>query len=372
MTSMIDRVKQPKSTQQKTQENQTIKNLAASWYIAMSSKDLKKKPLKIELFGQSLVAWRDEKGHPVIMELYCPHLGASLAMGKVVDGCIQCPFHHWRFDDSGECVSAPALDRIPSTAHQTTYTTIERYGYIWVWYGSETPLFPLPECAAAESEADQYMPLRFTYNTRTTVRMMVENAYDYYHVITLHAQKLSGSVQLSLFNDQHTAQKKETPINQEAWEALQKIDASVPEEAWFGALIQYPLESYVGRLGPIADTLGLSAKAFTSRVDSWAGGTRVTNFTDHQERLILLFGTTPIANNNTIGHFLVMIRKTGNFWLDLLYLLLFGWQSRIAFGKEDIPIFNQLNTDAARAYVKHDYGILKFRDFYQRWVNKVE
>jgi hypothetical protein len=128
----------------------------------------------------------------------------------------------------------------------------------------------------------------------------------------------------------------------------------------------------VGRLGPVADALGLGAKAFTARVDSWAGGTRVTNFTDAEERLTLLFGATPVANNNTVAHFLVMIRKTGNFWLDMLYLLLFSWQSKTAFGKEDIPIFNNLNTDAGRAYVKHDRGILKFREFYQRWVDKVK
>lgn len=372
MTSATEKVKQPKSIQWKTQENQSVTNLAASWYIAMLSKDLAKKPIKIELFGRSLVAWRDEKNRPVLMELYCSHLGASLAMGKVVDGCIQCPFHHWRFDTSGECISAPEVERIPPTAHQATYATTERYGYIWVWYGSETTLFPLPECPAAESEKHNYMPLRFTYNTKTTVRMLVENACDYYHVITLHGQNVSGSIQLSLFDDEHTAQQKESSINQEAWEALQQRKASVPEAAWFGALIQYPLQSYVGRLGPVADALGLGAKAFTARVDSWAGGTRVTNFTDAEERLTLLFGATPVADGNTVAHFLVMIRKTGNFWLDMLYLLLFSWQSKTAFGKEDIPIFNNLNTDAGRAYIKHDRGILKFREFYQRWVDKVE
>ncbi|MDZ8084402.1 MAG: Rieske 2Fe-2S domain-containing protein [Nostoc sp. DedQUE12b] len=372
MTSTIEKVKQPKSTQQKTEENQKVTNLAASWYVAMLSKELGKKPITIEIFGKSLVAWRDENDHPVIMELYCSHLGASLAMGTVVDGCIQCPFHHWRFDGSGQCVSAPAVDRIPPTARQGTYPTTERYGYIWVWYGSEIPLFPLPECPSAESGKHNYMPLRFVYNTKTTVRMLVENACDYYHVITLHGQKVSGSIQLSLFDDEHTAQQKEAPINQEAWDALQQGKAPVPEEAWFGALIQYPLASYVGRLGPVAEALGLGAKAFTARVDSWSGGTRVTNYTDAEERLTVLFSATPIADNNTTAHFLVMVRKTGNFWLDMLYLLLFSWQSKTAFGKEDIPIFNNLDTDAGKAYVKHDRGILKFREFYQRWVNKIE
>ena len=357
MTSTIDNVKQPKLTQRKTEENKKVMNLAASWYIAMLSKDLGKKPIAIELFGGPLVAWRDQKGHPVIMEPYCSHLGASLAIGKVVDGCIQCPFHHWRYDGSGQCVWAPEVDHIPPTARQATYVTIERYGCIWVWYGSQTPLFPLPECSAAGGERHNYMPLRFVYNTKTTVRRLVENACDYYHVITLHAQGVTGSIQLTLLNDQHTAQQREAPIQ---------------KEAWFGALIQYPLKSYVGRLGPVVQALGISAKAFTARVDAWPGGTIVTNFTDAEERLTLLFCATPVADNKTTAHFLVMIRKTGNFLLDILYFCLFSLQAKIAFGAEDIPVFNNLKSDAGGVYVKHDRGILKFREFHQRWVDKVE
>lgn len=357
MSSTIENVKQPKSTQPKTEVNKKVMNLAASWYIAMLSKDLGKKPIEIELFGRPLVAWRDQKGHPAIMELYCSHLGASLAMGKVVDGCIQCPFHHWRYDGSGQCVSAPEVDHIPPKARQANYATIERYGCIWVWYGSETPLFPLPECSAATGESHNYMPLRFVYNTTTTVRMLVENVCDYYHVITLHGQGVTDSVQLTLLDDQHRIQQREVLIQ---------------KEAWFGALIKYPLKSYVGRLGPVTKALGLTSEFFTSRIDAWPSGTVVTNFTDAEERLTLLFCTTPVADNKTTAYFLVMIRKTGKFWLDILYFLLFSWQAKTSFGKEDIPVFNKLKTDAGGAYVKHDRGILKFREFYQRWVDKVE
>ncbi|HXV76303.1 MAG TPA: Rieske 2Fe-2S domain-containing protein [Candidatus Polarisedimenticolaceae bacterium] len=28
----------------------------------------------------------------------CPHMGASLADGKLVGGCVECHWHHWRFD----------------------------------------------------------------------------------------------------------------------------------------------------------------------------------------------------------------------------------------------------------------------------------
>lgn len=81
----------------KLPDNPTGINLASAWYIALSSRRLKPgKVLALELFGEKLVAWRTKSGRPVIMPRYCPHQGASLAIGKVIDDELRCPFHHWR------------------------------------------------------------------------------------------------------------------------------------------------------------------------------------------------------------------------------------------------------------------------------------
>lgn len=38
----------------------------------------------------------------------CPHRGASLASGAVVDSVVSCPLHGWQFDlETGECLSQP-------------------------------------------------------------------------------------------------------------------------------------------------------------------------------------------------------------------------------------------------------------------------
>src|SRR5260370_2867153 len=49
--------------------------------------------LPLHYFGQDLVAWRDRRGVPHVLDAYCQHLGANLAYG----GCgnaegIPCPF----------------------------------------------------------------------------------------------------------------------------------------------------------------------------------------------------------------------------------------------------------------------------------------
>ncbi|NMG08666.1 aromatic ring-hydroxylating dioxygenase subunit alpha [Brasilonema sp. UFV-L1] len=350
-----EKVRTPKPTQpHKGVDKKKAMSLAASWYVAMPSKALGKKLKAVELFGQPLVAWRDQQGKPVIMERYCSHLGASLAIGELVDGCIQCPFHHWRYDRSGNCVFVPEVNHIPPKARQVTYVTTERYGYVWVWYGSQNPLFPLPEFPSAED--NNYIPYRFEFEVETTVRRVAENTYDHLHVVTVHQLKVSGSAQLTLLNNQNSEEYSES---------------SVQKESSFKALIKFPLKNYVGPLGRVVQAFGLDAKVLTLQVDGSPSGHKVTGFIDGEERFQTMGGITPIAENKTVKHSLVMVKKTGTFWLDILYYILFGWQSKNSF-TQDIPIWNTMDPSVGDAYVKEDLGVLNFRRFYQNWINKAE
>lgn len=339
-----------------------IMNLAASWYIAMRSKNLAKKPKEIEMFGQSLIAWRDKNGHPVIMERYCSHLGASLAIGKIVDGCIQCPFHHWRFDSSGKCVLIPDVDHIPLRARQATYITTERYGYIWVWYGSKIPLFSLPDFLA-DDEKDNYIPVHYAINAKTSVQKIAENALDYYHFTALHGLKISDSIQFTLLHKQCLAE--ENKLN-------------ILKEAWFGGLIEASIKSfvqpnnrYVKNLDPIARALGMDAEKFTARIDCWPTGHITTIFLKDVEKFKVVDCITPITENETIIECLLMVKKTNNIFLNIIYFLFFLLQNKVA-ASEDRLVFNNTKSDTKRNYVKYDIGIIEFRKFYQKWVDKVE
>src|SRR4028118_2121749 len=356
MNSNLENPVALKLTQPETKVDRYEKKFAASWYIVMQSKAVSKKPKAIELFGQSLVAWRDQNGQPVIMERFCPHMGGNLAIGKVVEGCIQCPFHHWRFDSSGECTSIPDVDRIPPKARQMTYITAERYGYIWLWYGSQTPLFSLPECSAAENHSHHYMPFRFQSRVKTTVRRVVESPYDYSHIITVHNQKISEPIKFNLPNDQL---------------AKQNQLLSLPE-AWFGALIEFPSDnSYMGRLGVLAKALGLQAESFALQVDSWPSGHSITAFMDSVETFKILNAPTPLTEDEAIVHVLLMVKKTGKLWLDIVYYLLFIWQIKVVT-TEDNQIFDNTKLGGGGVYINHDVGVLKYREFYKLWVDKVE
>ena len=42
-------------------------------------------PLRLRLLGENLIAFRDTNGNVGVMEEYCPHRGASLALGRNED-----------------------------------------------------------------------------------------------------------------------------------------------------------------------------------------------------------------------------------------------------------------------------------------------
>ncbi|KOP26509.1 hypothetical protein AMR41_10065 [Hapalosiphon sp. MRB220] len=349
----VNLVKEPE-----TQIKQSM-NLAASWYIAMQSVELGKKPIAIELFGRALVAWRDKDGKAVIMERFCSHVGASLAIGEVVDGCIQCPFHHWRYDNSGVCVHIPKVatphtDHIPSTARQKTYVTEERYGYIWVWYGTATPLFELPGFDAAESNKHKYMPYRFSFQTETSVRRAIENGFDHHHFVSVHGLPVIDQIEMTLL-DEKDAEFSELIL---------------AKEAWIGSKLDARIKNFIG-VGAIAKFLGLNVETISARIDAWPSGVLSTIKFNKQQKMKLFVSVTPISANQTILQYLIMINKTGNLWLNLLSYIVFGWQNK-ASALEDTKIFDTMSADTGKAFIKSDQPVLKFRQFYQSWVNKAQ
>lgn len=65
------------------------------------------------ILGEQLAVFRDQDGKSYVVDSYCPHLGANLAVGgRVVGNCIECPFHGWQFrGNDGKCVKIPYAEK---------------------------------------------------------------------------------------------------------------------------------------------------------------------------------------------------------------------------------------------------------------------
>ena len=71
------------------------------WFRLLDSHELKPGDVKhVSVAGQQLAVYRGRNSEKVyVLDAYCPHLGANLAVGGKVHGdCIECPFHQWQFN----------------------------------------------------------------------------------------------------------------------------------------------------------------------------------------------------------------------------------------------------------------------------------
>ncbi len=114
--------------------------VAKGWYIACPSRDLlKAKAKSVEICGQRIVVYRGEDGKVRALDAYCPHMGTDLGIGNVDGNMIRCFFHHWAFDEQGQCLDIPCQTAIPKQAQTQSYATAEKYDFIWVYPEANAP-----------------------------------------------------------------------------------------------------------------------------------------------------------------------------------------------------------------------------------------
>ena len=115
------------------------------WYPVLESRELGRKPLGVERFGQRLVLWRTADKTPHAHLDRCPHLGTALSGGKVQEDQIICPFHGFAFDGAGQCRHIPAVGRsgkISNGMALTNFMLQEQHGFIWLWWGAYQEEYP--------------------------------------------------------------------------------------------------------------------------------------------------------------------------------------------------------------------------------------
>ena len=161
-----------------------------SWYLVAYSDELEKDSVKaLPYLGRNMVAMRDANGAVAVLDGYCPHLGANLAVGGTCEeGAIRCPFHGWRFDGDGRCIEIPYAKRIPQGARLPRYPALERNGMIFVWHGApdSEPFFEIPELPEWEDSEFTKRWLRFEWVVETHPQEISENGIDFPHLQFVH------------------------------------------------------------------------------------------------------------------------------------------------------------------------------------------
>ena len=168
-----------------------------SWYVAVRSRDVRAGQIaSYTLLNRRIAIYRDRSGVVHALDARCPHLGADLGQGCLVDDEVQCAFHKWRFGADGSCRFAPGMAN-PPERQARVYPAQERWGLVWIFNGPR-PLFPIPS-------PDAQTPYRVIVPTSRQINchphLVVGNGLDTRHLETLHGMRFTAPPQLCAGGD---------------------------------------------------------------------------------------------------------------------------------------------------------------------------
>lgn len=141
--------------------------------------------MPVQLLDEELVVWRRADGSVHAWDDRCPHRGAKLSLGQVVEDNLACPYHGWRFDGRGRCVLRPAQPSLapPDQPLVRIFHARERHGVIWVCLGE-----PSRDIVPYEEFDDPRLRnvMAGPYRVNACAPRVVENFIDMAHFSFVH------------------------------------------------------------------------------------------------------------------------------------------------------------------------------------------
>src|ERR1700733_9554860 len=134
------------------------------WLPALQSSDLKAggDPRRVELLGQTFVAFRGTDGRVGILDEFCPHRAASLVLGHVEECGLRCIYHGWKFDADGKVLETPnvADAKFTQRLKAKAYPAREAGGLIWTYLGPAEKCPPFASPPSPDERPHRQLQLR--------------------------------------------------------------------------------------------------------------------------------------------------------------------------------------------------------------------
>ena len=158
----------------------------SGWFVICLSEDLKVGDIKNEVFcGEEVVVFRTANGRAVVMEAYCPHMGAHFGHGGKVQGeSIECPFHGFCFDPEGTCVKTGYGTKPPPQARTRTWPVREQNGVVMAYHH---PDGTAPDWEIEPHDGEGWTETKFkTWKLSSHPQEIAENSVDIGHFSIVH------------------------------------------------------------------------------------------------------------------------------------------------------------------------------------------
>lgn len=172
-----------------------------AWYPVHFVQDLSKtEPTRFVLLEQPLVIWwQAESQQWQVFADICPHRLAPLSEGRIVDGCLECPYHGWQFSPSGSCEKIP-FQQEGGKANDTHRAQVRVYpsrveqGLLFVYPGrcdhAETQ--PLPTIPALDRYPGEWVMADVFRDIPYDATTLLENVLDTSHVAFTHHPRVGN------------------------------------------------------------------------------------------------------------------------------------------------------------------------------------
>lgn len=177
----------------------------APWLLAHKSMLSVNQPIKVSLYGDDYVLWKDHQNNVHALPNVCPHMGAMLSEGWCEarpDGssAVVCPFHALEFDAEG-CTVLPGSNKKTLPQLQPLELVIQG-DFIWS-YGNAEPQIPIPTILNDIAESYELVGATGEMSVTTPLLPMLLNMHDYNHQNGTHREMFRiEEVQFDRFIDQ--------------------------------------------------------------------------------------------------------------------------------------------------------------------------
>ena len=155
----------------------------------------------IEVIGQPLIVVRDETKQVRVQSALCRHRGAIITEGSGKCRAFVCPYHSWTYNLSGKLMSTPGnpppmagVECFNKDDHTLTQVRTELWaGFIFITFNDKASalrewLGDLPEFLEGYDLENMVWTNRDTYEVGCNWKVWLENAFENYHVATIHRQ----------------------------------------------------------------------------------------------------------------------------------------------------------------------------------------
>ncbi|MEC7490851.1 MAG: aromatic ring-hydroxylating dioxygenase subunit alpha [Pseudomonadota bacterium] len=164
------------------------------WIPALLASELPENdcpPVRVELLGEKMIAFRDTEGRYGLLEEFCAHRRVSLWFARNEEGGLRCPYHGWKYDVTGQCIeipSEPEDGEFRKSVRLKAYSLIKVGDLLWAHMGDPEDRPPNPEWEFATVSPEQTVSTKRIQECNWL--QALEGGIDSSHVSFLHSQEL--------------------------------------------------------------------------------------------------------------------------------------------------------------------------------------